>query len=192
VVKFSRAYPASFPSANTATEKQRLYVELLKAHEWINAEVWINAIDWLVWHHDGEYAPVPARIVEACREQSRKVRQAEVNAEVLALPPPEAPPTAADRGVFAWNVAIGRARARKRFALIDAYRKANGLHKHHPAPESVWRGLDEPTETEIRAVSGEAMPPMVVAVHRNHTTADVPGVPSWPGAQLHETRGRAE
>ncbi len=185
MVKLSRAYPASFVDANTVAEKQRLYVELLEAHEWITADDWRTGVGWLIWHHDGEYAPVPAKVIEACREQHRKVRQVVTNAEVLALPPPVAArPTGIDRDAFAWNVAIGRARARKRFALIDAYRKANGLHKHHPVPEAVWRGLDEPTETEVRAVSGEAMPPMVAAVAPARVTnAAVPAEGSWPRSE---------
>ncbi|HXI14983.1 MAG TPA: hypothetical protein VNM48_01335 [Chloroflexota bacterium] len=163
------AYPASFTTVDTVAEKKRLYVELLEAHPWITAETWKAAIPWLVWHHDGDYAPGPAQLIEACREQHRKEQQEATK----ALPAPWAQSTRPDPNAFAWNVAIGRARARKRFALIDAYRKANGLPTQAQVPESVWHGLDEPTEAEIRAVSGEALPPMLAAVQSG---------PSWPGS----------
>ncbi|HXI15187.1 MAG TPA: hypothetical protein VNM48_02365 [Chloroflexota bacterium] len=170
-VKLSRAYPASFVEADAVEEKQRLYVELLEAHPWISAETWKAAIPWLVWHHDGDYAPGPAQLIEACREQHRKEQQAETNAK--ALPAPQTQPTRPDRNAFAWNVAIGRAMARKHLGLIAAYRKANGLDARAPVPASVWQGLDEPTEADIRAVAGEALPPMLAAVQSG---------PSWPGS----------
>jgi len=120
-------------------------------------------------------------LVGEMRQVVEAVRPDFVRDDVPALPPPALRPAGPNREAFAWNVAIGRAKARKRFALIEAYRKANGLHTHHPVPEDVWRGRDEPTDAEVRAVAGEAMPPMAAAVPATPTT-DTPGVPAWPGA----------
>ena len=72
-----------------------------------------------------------------------------------ALPAPRIEPTAPDADTFALNVAIGRARVRRRRGLIDEYRQRNGLHKHAPVPEDVWRGRDEPNDAEVNAVLAE-------------------------------------
>lgn len=56
---------------------------------------------------------------------------------------------------FQEHYLYGKARQRKRNRLIDAYRRANGIPGWCGVPESVWKGLDEPTATELAAVRAE-------------------------------------
>ena len=71
--------------------------------------------------------------------------------ERQALPAPKRSDAGPDPAIYARNIAIGKARQRKRIRLINAYRatlppgvwKYGGEQSHH------WRGRDEPTEAEI-------------------------------------------
>lgn len=79
-----------------------------------------------------------------------------------ALPAPAVVPSSKPAN-FAWHVAIGRARMRKRRGLIEAYRAAEGLPVNAAVPEEVWHGLDEPTDAEVEAVMNEAGRAVVTA-----------------------------
>ncbi|HXI16211.1 MAG TPA: hypothetical protein VNM48_07555 [Chloroflexota bacterium] len=114
-------------------------------------------------------------VTDACQAEQRERAQ--------ALPAPARHASAPDPVARAWNVAVGRAMARKHIALIDAYRKANGLDARAPVPESVWQGLDEPTEDEIRAVLAESgntdIQPAAAVTAVRGVQAPISGM--WPG-----------
>ena len=63
-------------------------------------------------------------------------------------------PAGPSRAAWEWNLAIGTARAQKRQTLIQAWRRTQGGEHdwQSSAPESAWKGRDEPTETEVRFV----------------------------------------
>ncbi len=179
VVKLSRAYPASFVDEDTVAEKQRLYVELLEAHEWITADDWRTGVGWLIWHHDGEYAPVPAKVIEACREQHRKVRQAETNADVLALPAAvaiDAPPKSYDPAKWDRHAAIGKARQRKRKA---------GEAEADPTEDDVDAVLRE--MDAVKGLKGSLDRALAMRVPISLTPMPET-VPVWPSAE----RGRTQ
>ena len=158
MVKLSRAFPGSFSTTEAAADKQALLVELLTdpKHEWMTPESWRGGITTVCWNHPGDYLPPPAKLIESVQTEFRERLRKEQNAETLkALPsvgeqPRPYPPEARE-----WNEAIGRARFRKRAALMTAYRKANNTDRHSMVPESAWRGRDDPTSAEIEAVVRE-------------------------------------
>ena len=85
VVKLSRAFPGSFPDAGTVGERTKLLVELLTEHPWISAESWKGGVMYVCWHHQGDYLPAPAKLIDACREEGRRLEREKTK----ALPAPE-------------------------------------------------------------------------------------------------------
>jgi hypothetical protein len=161
--KFVAAFPASFPDEDAIEQKVELWRELLEQHPSVTKPVFATAVYAIAWTHKEDFLPTPAKALEFFR-----AAQADAQRDAAALlPPPSAQDGEGDGSwfkrtpwpevwaVFARHYVIGKARQRKRNALIDAYKRANGIPSWCGVPESCWKGLDEPTEAEQAAVRAE-------------------------------------
>jgi hypothetical protein len=167
--KFVRAFPASLPTVAAQMSKKHLFREMLRDHEWITPKVLSESATHVAWHWQGpkndgvgaDYLPPMATFVQACRDIARAEREKEHSAQVFAaLPAPlsvddghtQLAPEKWDR-----NIAIGKARQRKRIAFINAYRATlpPGVWKYGGEQSQHWRGRDTPTEDEIDDVLRE-------------------------------------
>jgi hypothetical protein len=135
-----------------------------EAHPWLTAELVDAALEHFLYRdpNDAEgperqaqkKVPPVGEFIGVCRRL--KQRDDQRAAGERALPPPQNP-NRPDPGFYARNVAIGKARMRKRKAHISAYRatlppgvwKYGGEQSHH------WKGRDTPTEAEIDDVLRE-------------------------------------
>lgn len=154
--KLLAAFPASFPDDAARAARRALWVELLDAHAWITEPVFRRGATLVAFGHKGDFLPEPASALDYFREAAAQIALEEQK----ALPAP----AAAGQGwfrqasreqvweVFARNYLEAKAAIRKRFALIDAYRREHGLPAAVGVPEEVWRGQDKPTEEELAAV----------------------------------------
>lgn len=159
-------------SSERVTERLNLFAELVSEHAWITEPVFVRAINYCVWKLDGP-CPNAARFLEVCREV-----KAEADREQRRALPAPAPASSADgatvrvdvtqppsdeglrdrlvrTGLWDRNVAIGKARARKRAALVEAWRRQTG-----DAPPGCqvprWsRDVVEPADAEVDAVLHE-------------------------------------
>jgi hypothetical protein len=122
---------------------------------WVTADLILDALERFLYHDPGRSRiPPVGTFLEECRQI--KQRQDQRAAGERALPAPHEQ-TRPDPAFYARNVAIGKARMRKRTALLNAYRatlppgvwKYGGEQSHH------WKGRDTPTEAEIDGVLRE-------------------------------------
>jgi hypothetical protein len=107
-----------------------------------------------------EYVRVPAPA--AFSDWVLAAQEAADRAARKALPPPPGDRAWFRRtpwpdvwAVFARHYVAGKARARKRNALIDAYCRERGLSPGSAVGEEAWKGLDAPTEAELAAVRAQ-------------------------------------
>ncbi len=130
------------------------------------ADEWHLAVTLLLLDDttDGRFLPTPAQFRVWLRH-AREEREREEQRRLLPAPapaptmPPTPPTTGTMKGpgstFFARNVAIGKARVRKRFTLIGEWRYREQCPDGH-VPREVWHGLDEPNEGEIDSELAEA------------------------------------
>lgn len=144
---------------------------MIVAHPWLTAVVLARGVREIAWHHQGDFIPEPARALAYFSEANGVERRLnEQAAKALPKPASGAPHRDPHRdpqhwfrdataeevwAVFAPDYLRGKARQRKRNALIDAYRKRYGIPRWCGVPEACWKGQDEPTEAEIEAVRRE-------------------------------------
>lgn len=125
------------------------------AHPWLTAELVDAALEHFLYRDPGRSkVPPVGTFLEECR-QIKQRSEARAAGE-RALPVPQNP-NRPDPGFYARNIAIGKARMRKRKAYLNAFRatlppgvwKYGGEQSHH------WKGRDTPTEAEIDDVLRE-------------------------------------
>lgn len=179
--RLASCYPQSLPDEPTIMGKMQLWADMLSDHHWITDQVFEDAVAWACWNID-DFLPTPAKFLEICRDVAAEgEREAQ-----KALPPPAVVVSRPAPADFLRGMATGKARARKRFALIDAWRLAEGRPKNAMVPEAVWRGQDEPTEAEITAALHEmgaaVMPDTPMANLVTELVKEPASGPLWPGA----------
>lgn len=136
---------------------------MIAERPWLTAVVLARGVREIAWKHEGNFIPEPATALAYFTEAARV--EEGLNAEAAkALPKPAGDdPRQWFRNaskeevwaVFAPNYLRGKAKQRKRNALIDAYRVRHDIPGWCGVPEDVWRGQDEPDEAEIAAVRRE-------------------------------------
>lgn len=68
--------------------------ELIASHEWMTPDAWKGGVMYVIWHHPADYVPVPANLIEACRDELRRIERDALK----ALPAPEIDHEKADAG----------------------------------------------------------------------------------------------
>lgn len=127
----------------------------MEDHEWVSADLVDAALEHFLYRDPGRSkVPPVGTFLEECRQIKRRHEQREAGER--ALPAPR-DPSRPDPGAYARNIAIGKARQRKRNALINAYRATlpAGVWKYGGEQQHHWWGKDTPSEAEIDGVLRE-------------------------------------
>jgi len=172
-------YHQAAPEATIATVR-RFWRRMVDQNTWLDDALYTAATDWMIQHISRRDEAGPAIFLEAARrlfkERERRDDTRRIFAADRMLPaPPPATGTAEERrSRFASLVATGRARIRRRFALIEAARRERGLPLNAAVPSDTWHTLDEPTADEIARLTQDTR-------SDPRTAWRSIAVPPWPG-----------
>jgi hypothetical protein len=196
------AKPGAFPDAYTDWANE--CAAQIGDAEWMNDAVLERAVEISRQHMTK--VPTVKEFVGICKLAESELRQEAERATRRALPPP-APMagtqserlTRPDRAFWERNVAIGKARGRRKQAAADAYRKSHRLKASDPVPVDVIRAAGEPSGAEVASVlaaMGRPQSDEVAAVPGDEAPFDPdaflesislqssprpPATPEWPG-----------
>lgn len=120
----------------------------------VNDATFTAAVTNCIKQRTSHSLPLVSDLLQYAEATWAAYRRWEGEEERQALPPPKRSETGPDPSAYVRNLAIGKARQRKRIALINAYRSSlpPGVWKYGGEQSHHWRGKDTPTEEEIDAV----------------------------------------